>query len=219
MAKTEVTGSQVRDETLTSDDIADAAVRGATANGGSQREIESGTVSSGDLRDDAVTSAKLDETGDYTLNSLILTTTLSVTTTSTLTGDVGIGGAPVTDAALAITSTTKALKLPTLTTANRDAIGTPIDGMFIFNTSTGTLNFYDAGWSEITVTETDPLSIHLNGDNSPSAAIDWGQQELQQAVVHQLAADPGAPVEGQIWYNTTTKQFKGRTDTTTIILG
>lgn len=135
MPRTEVTGNQVKDESLTSADIAAAGVRGSTANQGTQRELEQGTVSDVDLRDDAVTSAKLDETDDYTLNSLVLTTTLSVTTTSTLTGDVGIGAAPVTDSALAVTSTTKAFLLPRMTTIQMNAITTPLNGMQIFDTT------------------------------------------------------------------------------------
>lgn len=219
MAETRVRGAQILDDDLTSDDLADAAVRGATSNVGTQREIATGTVSTPDLRVDAVDSTILLETDDYTVNSLSITTTLSVTTTSTLTGDVGIGGAPVTDAALAINSTSKAFVLPKLDTTARDAIGTPISGMLIFNTSTSKLNLYTSSWGELSVTETDPLSIHLNGDNSPSTAIDWNQQEIKQVVIHTLAADPGSPVEGQIWYNTTDKQLKLFNGTSNVILG
>lgn len=38
--------------------------------------------------------------------------------------------------------------------------------------------------------------------------IDLVQNEIQNAVVHQLASDPGSPVEGQVWYNTTTHLLK-----------
>ena len=143
MARTEITGKQVKDETILAPDIGDGAVRGSTANGGSEQEISQGTVSDVDLRDDAVTAAKLDETGDYTVNSLAITTTLSVITTSTLTGDVGIGASPVTDAALAITSTTKAFLLPRMTTTQMNAIGTPLGGMQIFDTTTSQFMGYN----------------------------------------------------------------------------
>lgn len=107
MGKTEVRGGQIKDESITSADIGP----------------------------DAVGNSELDNSGDFTMNSLILSTTLSVTTTSTLTGAVGIGGSPVTDAALAITSTTKALLLPRMTTIQMDAILTPLNGMLIFDTT------------------------------------------------------------------------------------
>ena len=185
MAKTEIRGGQILDETITSADIGP----------------------------NAVGNSELDNSGDFTMNSL------TITTTSTLSGDVGVGGAPVTDAALAITSISKAFKLPTLDTTARDAIGTPIAGMLIFNTSTSTLQFYSSSWGELTVTETDPLSLHINGDNSPSSNIDWNQFEIEQLVVHKLSADPGSPVEGQIWYNTTTKQWSGYNGTNNVLLG
>jgi len=34
-----------------------------------------------------------------------------------------------------------------------------------------------------------------------------------------VASDPGTPTEGQIWYNSTDKQFKGYNGTSTVILG
>ena len=35
-----------------------------------------------------------------------------------------------------------------------------------------------------------------------SAALDCGQQELQNVVLHKAAEDPGTPVVGQVYYNT-----------------
>ena len=201
MAKTTVTGKQIKDETILAADIGNAAVRGSTANGGSERELAQGTVSDVDLRDDVITAAKLDETDDFQMATL------------------AIGGGAVTDTILSLNTTTKAFLLPRLTTTQRNNIGTPIDGMLIFNSTDGVLNLYSTSWGELTVTETDPLSIHLNGDNSPSANIDWNQFEIEQLVVHKLSADPGSPVEGQIWYNTTDKQWKGKNDTEVVILG
>ncbi len=107
MGKTEVRGGQIQDETITSSDIGP----------------------------NAVGNSELDNSGDFTMNSLILSTTLFVTTTSTLTGDLGVGAGPVTDAALAITSTTKAFLLPRMTTTQMNAIGTPLGGMQIFDTT------------------------------------------------------------------------------------
>jgi hypothetical protein len=77
MATTQIRGVQIKDNDITSDDIADAAVRGATGNAGTQQEIATGTVSTPDLRDDAVTPAKVLETGDYVVNSLTATTNVT----------------------------------------------------------------------------------------------------------------------------------------------
>lgn len=40
------------------------------------------------------------------------------------------------------------------------------------------------------------------------SAIDLGQNELQNARIQNLATDPGSPVPGQWWFNTTTFQMK-----------
>ena len=49
--------------------------------------------------------------------------------------------------------------------------------------------------------------------------IDLNSNELQNAKIHVLASDPGSPVEGQLWYNSTTKLLKFRTNSATITLG
>jgi hypothetical protein len=75
MGKTQIGGGQIKDGDITSDDIADAAVRGTTANTeGTQREIEQGTISTPDLRNDAVDATKLLETDAYVVGSLTATT-------------------------------------------------------------------------------------------------------------------------------------------------
>lgn len=249
MAVTQVRGVQVKDDDITSDDIADAAVRGATSNVGTQREIATGTVSTPDLRDDAVSPAKLDDTGNFTMGTLAIGNGSAATPSLSFTGDVNtgiyhpgadelglstngtqrfiinangeiaIGGAPVTSAILALNSTTKAFLPPRMTTTERNAISGPVAGMVIYNTTTSTLNIYTTSWGELTVTETDPLSIHRNGDNSPTANIDWNTFQILNLVMHKLSSDPGSPVEGQIWYNTTDKQAKMYNGTATVILG
>ncbi len=129
MAKTEVRGHQIKDETITDADIAAGAVRGSDANQGSQREIFQGTVSDVDLRDDAVTAAKVDSTDDYQM------------------GTITLGGTLVTDTILTLTSTTKAFLLSRMTTTQMNAIGTPLNGMMIFDTTTNQFMGYNgSGW-------------------------------------------------------------------------
>lgn len=64
--------------------------------------------------------------------------------------NVGIGtAAPDASAILDIVSTTKGLGLPTMTEAQRDAIASPRDGLMIFNSDTGNVDKYSAGWSTV----------------------------------------------------------------------
>jgi hypothetical protein len=48
---------------------------------------------------------------------------------------------------------------------------------------------------------------------------DFNQNEVQNAVIQQLGTDPGSPVNGQIWVNTTTNVLKVRINGATISLG
>lgn len=69
-------------------------------------------------------------------------------------GQVGIGtnaSAPNASALLEMVSTTQGLLLPRMTTAERDAIGTPAAGLVIYNTTTNKLNFRAAAaWEAVT---------------------------------------------------------------------
>lgn len=51
------------------------------------------------------------------------------------------------------------------------------------------------------------------------APIDLQKQELRNAVIHLLAAAPGSPVEGLIYYNTTTHELIYHNGTTWVTLG
>ena len=65
-------------------------------------------------------------------------------------GSVGIGIAtPNANAILDITSTTKAFMPPRMTTAQRDAIASPTEGMVIFNITTHVLNSYYTSWAAV----------------------------------------------------------------------
>lgn len=65
---------------------------------------------------------------------------------------VGISNAtivPDPSSILELRSSTQGLLLPRLTTAQRDAISAPADGLMIFNTSTLTFNYYQTGWQSM----------------------------------------------------------------------
>lgn len=51
------------------------------------------------------------------------------------------------------------------------------------------------------------------------ASINLNGNELQNARIHVLASDPGSPVEGQIWYNSTDHVLRYRTNGSTITIG
>jgi hypothetical protein len=57
---------------------------------------------------------------------------------------LGFGGATTAAAAIRITSTTQGLGMPGMTTTQRNAIGSPFDGLTVWNSTTGTTDVYDA---------------------------------------------------------------------------
>lgn len=70
---------------------------------------------------------------------------LTAMTIQGTTGNIGIGvTTPNANAILDVTSTTKAFMPPRMTTAQRDAIASPTEGMVIYNTTTAVLNFRNA---------------------------------------------------------------------------
>lgn len=423
MGLTQILGTQIKDNDLTFDDIADGAVRGSTANGGVQRELATGTVSDVDIRNSAITPLKIDSTQSFSMaaitlsntsNQLILGTTNTVTITSpapaasrvltipdvggsasfimsegtqsvngtktftsTLTTatnvglqlnsggggtayvdfygpasgqyrmalsgsdinftvvanttlsvrgaslvvspnsspswtfnnggltsstglfytgngtvggpahsfsgdsdtgmydvsanvlgfatggieairitsgqDIGIGGAPITNGILTINSTAKAFVPPRMSTTQRDNITPLTAGMTIYNNVTNELNVYNgttwipvgstafplhapdgtAALPSYSFTNNNDMGMYRVGANVLSFAtsglsaiqidasgnVDFLQHQAKQMVVHILSSDPGSPVEGQIWYNTTTKQWAGYNGTTNVVLG
>ncbi|MCH8904375.1 MAG: tail fiber domain-containing protein [Bacteroidetes bacterium] len=54
-----------------------------------------------------------------------------------------------TSAVMEMTSTTKGLLIPRMTTAQRDAISSPANGLLVFDTDLDRLYFYDAAWLQI----------------------------------------------------------------------
>ncbi len=66
-------------------------------------------------------------------------------------GNVGIGTAsPNASAILELSSTTKGLLPPRLTTTQRDAVGSPAEGLLIYNDTTNKLNVHNgSGWEAV----------------------------------------------------------------------
>ena len=94
-------------------------------------------------------------------------------------GLVGIGAAPVSEALLALTSTTAAFGLPAMTEAQRDGI-TPTGGFMVFNDTTGVPSFADGtGWADL------PRAI-------PALSINFGftvpETDQSTIVAHQVSS-------------------------------
>jgi uncharacterized protein (TIGR02145 family) len=85
----------------------------------------------------------------------------------TLTGTLGVGTAtPAASAQLDVSSTTKGLLPPRMTTTQRDLIGTPATGLVIFNTTTNSLETKNSsGW------------VSLSSSFVPLPAIVIGKQQ------------------------------------------
>ncbi len=72
-------------------------------------------------------------------------------TGDTMTGALGIGGAPAASSLLTLTSTTKGLLMSRMTTTQRDAIVSPATGLVIYNTTTNLVNNYNGvAWVALT---------------------------------------------------------------------
>lgn len=64
---------------------------------------------------------------------------------------IGKSSAANVAAALEVASTTKGLLIPKMTTTQQNAIAAPVEGLLIYNTTTGTLNIYTSGvWGGVT---------------------------------------------------------------------
>lgn len=70
----------------------------------------------------------------------------SIATSSALQfGSLALGASLDSSSLLSMSSTTKGLLIPRMTTVQRDAIGTPATGLMIYNTTTNQYNSYDGG--------------------------------------------------------------------------
>lgn len=78
----------------------------------------------------------------------------SIATTSNLRfGSLTLNGAADASALLTLASTTQGFLPPRMTTAERDLIGSPAEGLTIFNTTTAQMNLYATGiWTALTMT-------------------------------------------------------------------
>ncbi len=90
-------------------------------------------------------------TGSFATTAVKSTGTFTVGTTAIVNTSMGIGTSSVdASAILDLTTTTKGLLVPRMTTTQRDAISSPANGLVIYNTTTGLLNAYqNSSWGAI----------------------------------------------------------------------
>lgn len=105
------------------------------------------------------------------MKKILFTAALFVVSFTTF-AQVGVGTTnPDSSAALEINSTTGGLLTPRLTVTERDAIGTPANGLLIFNTSNNTFEVYKTScscWVSISDTGNTPASSLVN--TAPTAS-------------------------------------------------
>ncbi|MFP5520768.1 MAG: hypothetical protein ACLGGX_12765 [Bdellovibrionia bacterium] len=169
IANDAVTTAKILDSNVTSNKLANGAVTDAKVSDVAWGKITgTPTTLAGYGITDAATSASLNNyveiAGDTMTGTLNLPANGLVVGTNQVVvsgGSLGIGTAtPNASALVDITSTTKGLLIPRMTTTQRDAIASPATGLQVFNTTTQQLNFYNgASWQALGVAGSGVTSV------------------------------------------------------------
>ncbi len=114
----------------------------------------------------------------------------------TSTGNVGIGtAAPAASAAVEMASTTRGFLPPRMTTAQRQAINAPAAGLMVYDTTAGTLMFYNgAQWQTVggaSVPIGTIMAWHKSLAGTPALPEGWVECNGQ------VLNDAGSPYNGQ----------------------
>lgn len=103
---------------------------------------------------------------------------------------ISIGGSVDASALMTMISTDKGILIPRMTTAQRDAIGSPATGLLIFNTTTNRFEFFEATWQVVGDGNGDGI---YGGDGSLSGAttVTQGANTLsfEGSVVNSFSVD------------------------------
>ncbi len=123
-------------------------------------------------------------------------------------GALAIGAAnPNASAQLDIQSTTGGLLIPRVSTAQRNAIASPANGLMVYNTTTNSLNYFKTGdgWSEVGAGGGGANNAWLtsgNFDTPPGALLGTFNQEPLRFRV-------GGQHSGMFWYDAEANTFAG----------
>ena len=87
---------------------------------------------------------------------------------------VGINTVPAASAALDVSSTTKGMLVPRMTTAQRDAIASPTTGLMVYNTTVNAFQFYNGtAWSAVGASNSTQLLNANFGHGTTSIAASF----------------------------------------------
>lgn len=93
-------------------------------------------------------------------------------------GGMTLSVSPITPqnaALLYMESTTQGVAFPAMSTSDKNAINFPFAGLMVYDSDLLRLDIYNGTiWDGVG----GPESLHIDGTNSPTAAIDWGGQDL-----------------------------------------
>ena len=105
--------------------------------------------------------------------------------------NVGIGTAlPDNSAKLDITSTDKGMLIPRMTTTQRAAIVSPAKGLIVFDSTMGSMWFYDKNWKQLTTTATSDNDLAFK-KNAPTTYIMTANQNINDSAGY--IYDSGGP--------------------------
>ena len=142
--------------------------------------------------------------------------------------NIGIGTTtPAPSAALDVTGTNKGLLIPRLTTVECNSIGSPAAGLFVYNTTTNLLQYWNGtAWMQLSaIAETavnasgtdTSLGVAISGTSSvpdPSAMLDI-QSTTGGLLIPRMSTTQrntiASPVAGLLVFNTTTNQLNFNT--------
>ena len=140
------------------------------------------------------------------------------TTGATFTGAVGIGSAPVSTAQLDVSSTSRGLLIPRMTTSQRNAISTPASQLIVANTTEKTVDMYNGTtWNTIGGGYSNDLqALQLMGAKIKTVPI--GQPVLPTTASSMVSSrsyfsaiylSKEATITGAIWFQNTQGVYVG----------
>lgn len=126
-------------------------------------------------------------------------------------GDIGIGTtAPDASAIQDITSTSKGILIPRMSTAQRNTIAAPAHGLLVFNVDENEFQYYNMGtamWIPLISSASNPLILSYStistGGTIPSDALVINIQSTGADAVSPSVSLPGSGTNGQMLWVTT----------------